>query len=60
MCEYYVSICYDPECFEKADGYNKYQSRHGKKMTLWRGYTEPCEHIKATDPDWEDYVEDLG
>jgi hypothetical protein len=45
MCEYYLDSCEEPECYEAADLDNRYQMRSGEKLTLWRGYGEPCKHI---------------
>jgi hypothetical protein len=25
---------------------------------LWRGYEEPCDHIKASNPDWREEMEE--
>lgn len=48
MCEVYVALCTERECYVRAPAYDRYETRRGDKMYLWRGYGEPCEHILAT------------
>lgn len=53
-CEYYIATCKEEECIAKADRFDIYTGRTGLTLWLWRGYDEPCEHIKADYPDWEE------
>lgn len=57
MCEYYVDLCKEQECIDKLEP-NHWNLYRGRLFTavLWRGYGEPCEHIKQTNPDWKDYM----
>lgn len=48
MCEFYLGTCAEPECVAKATGEELFTSRKGTyQYFLWKGYSEPCEHIKA-------------
>ena len=58
MCEHYLAICKEPECVAAADAYDVFESRSGWTGVLWRGYREPCDHIKAEYPDWADDMYD--
>lgn len=59
MCEHHLDMCKDPECYAAAEvdperRWDLYASRSGWKAVLWRGYDEPCDHIKANNPEWRD------
>jgi hypothetical protein len=63
MCEYYLDICKEPECIAAEEAkdppsWNLFWSRSGWKGVLWRGYEEPCDHIKASNPDWREEMEE--
>lgn len=56
MCEHHVDSCNEQKCIDAADDYDVFTGRSGITLYLWRGYGEPCEHIKNDLPDWEDYL----
>lgn len=48
MCEFYYDWCEEPQCTEKVRGTDEYfTGRSGQVTYLHKGYSEPCEHIKA-------------
>jgi hypothetical protein len=61
-CEHYVDLCKEAECVTRAESdpaqrWNIFASRSGWTAVLWRGYGEPCDHIKAGRPDWRDEMD---
>lgn len=53
FCEWKLATCSEQECIDAADPDDVY---HGRSVTcyMWRGYDEPCKHIKEWYLDWED------